>query len=360
MKIKRIAVIELCILVLLPGSIFAARVEVKGIGTYYYKGGIAFPSNQPREKEKQAATELAKTNAWKNFVASLNVAKQQAIFAHEKEVLQQLDQFIIDVVLIDMYKEKDSRTLSVVVRVAFNDEVVSQLLERLSLGGASVARSKDSLFAFLFIARKATSVTQFDARRTDVVQTEISSDGDAAELTSTNKRAVGGSTLQKMDVSEYAVSSSQDLDAAMGEILTTAGIEYVGYDDIVAGCGAPAVASFRSEFVESDELLAATRSAIISAARSNDCNVKYFAYGTVDSDIPGVDGATGLRRVFVSVRSQLWDISRKLPRKIDSVGPKQYFGLGPDFNVASRNAIAAAARDLARTLVDQLNSKGIR
>jgi len=56
----------------------------------------------------------------------------------------------------------------------------------------------------------------------------------------------------------------------------------------------------------------------------------------------------------------LWDISPKLPRKIGSVGPVQYSGLGPDQSVASRNALQNAARETARSLVDQLNARGIR
>jgi len=77
----------LSVVALFQLSAFAARVEVKGIGTYHYNGGVVFSNGKPTEKETQAATELAKANAWKNFVATLNVAKQQAILAREKEVL---------------------------------------------------------------------------------------------------------------------------------------------------------------------------------------------------------------------------------------------------------------------------------
>jgi hypothetical protein len=144
----------------------------------------------------------------------------------------------------------------------------------------------------------------------------------------------------------------------MGEMLTTSRIEYVGYDDIVVNCEGVPVSTFKDQFVNSDELDPQTRKKIIDAVRR--CEVPYFAYGTIDTGIAKVDPVTGQQQVFVSVRSQLWDITKKLPTKIGSVGPKQYSGLGPDQDIASKNALILAAKDLANTLLDQLNAKGIR
>lgn len=247
-----------------------------------------------------------------------------------------------------------------VVRVAFNEEAVTQALAKLTVGnGQQAARSQDSLFSFLFMARKATSITQFAARRNTVQKVDAAAttaaDGGTSDMRSDS---TGGSSQQKEDAVTYAVTSSQDLDAAMGEVLSTAGIEYVVYDDIVSNCKGVPQKKFQAEFVESDELSPQTRADLISAARA--CEVRYFAYGTIDSEVASIDPVSGSQKVFVSVRSQLWDISKKLPRKIGSVGPKQYAGLGPNQTVARRNALGIAARDLARTLVDQLNAKGIR
>jgi hypothetical protein len=144
----------------------------------------------------------------------------------------------------------------------------------------------------------------------------------------------------------------------VGEVLTVSGIEYVAYDDIVSTCNGLPPKKIQDEFVNADELSPATRNAAINAAR--ECGVRYFAYGTLDSEVATTDPVTGSLKVFVSVRAQLLDISARLPRRIGSVGPKQFAGLGPNQTVASRNALALAARDLGKTLVDQLNAKGIR
>jgi hypothetical protein len=333
----------------------AQRVELKGVGSAPWDA----KQNAPADAEARAAHE-AKLAAWRAYVAAQGTARQQAIAAHEAAFLANLDKLIIDTVVVATQKDADAHALKVVLRVAFNDESVNQMVSKLTVGnGEQAARSQDSSFSFLFMARKATSITQFDARRTDVRKAEaVNAGADDGGVTATRTMTSGGSSLQKADAVTYEVGSSQDVDAAMSEVLTTSGIEYVDYNDIVTNCHGMAPKRFQSEFVQSDELSPDTRAAVIKAAR--ECEVRYFATGTIDTEVASVDPVTGNQKVFVSVRSQLWDISKKLPRKIGSVGPKQYSGLGPNQNVAGRNALALAARDVIRNLVDQLNAKGIR
>jgi hypothetical protein len=331
----------------------AQRVELKGVGSAPYDA----KQNAPADAEARAAHD-AKLAAWRAYVAAQSTGRQQAIAAHEAEFVANLDKLIIDSVVVA--SQKDAGTLKVVLRVAFNDESVNQMVSKLSVGsGEAAARSQDSLFTFLFMARKATSITQFDARRTAVRQAEaVNAGADDGGVTASRTLVSGGSSQQKADTVTYEVGSSQDVDAAMGEVLNTSGIEYVGYDDIVSNCHGVAPKRFQSEFVQSDELSPQTRADVIKAAR--ECEVRYFATGTIDTEVASVDPVSGNQKVFVSVRAQLWDISKKLPRKIGSVIPKQYSGLGPNQNVAGRNALALAARDVIRNLVDQLNAKGIR
>ncbi|VXC57002.1 hypothetical protein [Massilia sp. 9I] len=333
----------------------AQRVEMKGVGSAAWDA----KQSAPAEAEARASHE-ARLAAWRAYVAAQNTARQQAINAHEADFVANLDKLIIESTVVATQKDAEAKTMKVVLRVAFNDESVNQMVARLTVGqGEAAGRSQDSLFSFLFMARKANSITQFDARHSRVAKAEVA-DTQAADggVTATRSLTVGGSSVQKADAVTYEVSSSQDVDAAMGEVLNTSGIEYVGYEDIVGNCHGPAPKHFQAEFVQSDELAPQTRMEVIKAAR--ECEVRYFATGTIDTEVASIDPVTGNQKVFVSVRSQLWDISKKLPRKIGSVGPVQYSGLGPNQNVAGRNALALAARDVIRNLVDQLNAKGIR
>jgi hypothetical protein len=56
----------------------------------------------------------------------------------------------------------------------------------------------------------------------------------------------------------------------------------------------------------------------------------------------------------------VWNLEKRLPRKVASVGPVQKQGLGPDAKVAMRNALNIAAEEAAKEIVAILNSKGIR
>jgi hypothetical protein len=334
---------------------FAQRVELKGVGSAPWDAKL----NAPADAEARAAHE-ARLAAWRAYVAAQSTARQQAIAAHEADFLANLDRLIIESVVVATQKDADAHALKVVLRVAFNDESVNQMVAKLSVGnGEQAGRSQDSLFSFLFMARKATSITQFDARRTSVRQAEaVNAGADDGGVSASRTLVSGGSSQQKADTMTYEVGSSQDVDAAMGEVLNTSGIEFVGYDDIVGNCHGVAPKRFQAEFVQADELSPQTRADVIKAAR--ECEVRYFATGTIDTEVASVDPVTGNQKVYVSVRTQLWDLSKKLPRRIGSVGPKQYSGLGPNQNVAGRNALALAARDVIHNLVDQLNAKGIR
>ena len=351
----------LILIVVLPSSVLAQRVEVKGVGTHSYQG-IGGAS----DADKQKALASAKVSAWRNFVATFNQAKQKSIGEiSEQLVLENLDKFTMDFTVVDERTDTSLKIISVVVRVAFNGETVSQFLEDRTVGGKSrtAVRSRDSAFSFLFLARKSTAVTQFDVKTTTIKEAETTtavkeSDSNEVGTTSSSKVTTGGSTVRKEDKAVYAMESAEDIDAAMGDVLTTAGIDYIAYNDVVGSCAGVAPEAIREEFVNADEFTADTRKKVISAVR--ECEIKYFAYGTIDAGLSDVDPVSGNKRVFVSVRAKLLDVSQKLPRQVGSVGPKQFAGLGPDQVVAKRNALTVAANELARALVDQLNAKGIR
>jgi hypothetical protein len=348
--------IAAALLLSIASPALAERVELKGVGAAAYdaKGG----QNAANAAEARAVGE-ARQAAWRNFVAAQTPSRQQVIARHEAEFGASLDKFIIESVVVA--SQKDAGNIKVVVRVAFNDEAVARMVSDLSVGGgnAQAPGGQPSVFTFLFMARKATSITQFDARRSAVRQAvAANSTADDGGVTATRNVTVGGSSLQKADAVTYEVTSSQDIDAAMGEVLQAANIDYVGYDDIVNACHGLPKQRFQAEYVQADELSPQTRGEVINAARA--CDVRYFATGTIDTEVATIDPVTGGQKVFVSVRSQLWDLSKKLPRKIGSVGPTQYSGLGENQSVAGRNALALASRDAMKSLVDQLNAKGIR
>ncbi|MBP0132884.1 MAG: hypothetical protein ITD31_05825 [Nitrosospira sp.] len=357
---KTILILIICFI---PSVVFAQKVDVKGLGTITYEGSVF--SNEPSDSDKKNAIEAARMSAWRNYVATFNSAKQRTLMINEAVITANIDKFITDLQIIDQKIIPSLNTYTVLVRVGFNPGLIDQFIESQSVGNGlpgsqrSATRSTDSLFALLFMARKEISVKQFETRKTKIKEaTSTTSSDDEGGVSARTSNTEGGNSLRKADDIKYAVSSSQDIDAAVGEVLNTANVEYAGYDDIVSNCGGISTAEFKAEFVDDDELSPQTRAKVIGAARV--CGVRYFAYGTIDTGLNDTDPVSGNKRVYVSVRAQMWDISHKLPRKIGSVGPIQYSGLGPDQTVAGRNALRIAAKEAARDLVDQLNAKSIR
>jgi uncharacterized protein with GYD domain len=153
------------------------------------------------------------------------------------------------------------------------------------------------------------------------------------------------------------VTSPEDVTAAMSDVLDTSGFEVAAYDDVVANCGGVDRSSVMNEFSASDDMSGQTRRSVIAASRQ--CGASLFATGTIDVGVQDTDPVSGNKRVYVSVRGQVWDIRQPLPRMVASVGPVQFAGLGPDDTVATRNALNLASRAAAKTLVDQLNAKQI-
>lgn len=361
-------------------SVWAQKVDEKGVGSVTWEQKSSWGSDKgPSPEDKQRAIASAKISAWKNLTATFTQAQTKLLASSGEEFQKNLDNYITDTVVVDEKVDPSSRTIAVVVRVGFNMRAIEQALDSQSantgsgLASAAPAGREGSQFMFLFMSRKASSVKQFQEKRIDIHEesTKRGKSGgrmereggasvrvaETAENTSVSRTASGGSVEHKEDKMAYEVASSQDVDSAMGDVLTTSGIEFVSYDDVVSNCGGADSAAIKKEFSAKDDMSRDLRAKIIDAARR--CEIRFFAVGTLDIGMQDVDSVTGNKRVSVSVRSQLWDIGKRLPKKVGSIGPVQYAGLGPDQSVAMRNALVLASKEAARGLVDQLNAKKV-
>jgi hypothetical protein len=351
------------------GAVFASQVSVLGTYTSTASGGVF--SSEPSRQERDAALAGAKLNAWRAYAGRFTQSRTRQLTAHEKEADAKIDQFLSNVNVVDEEFDKKTGTFKVAVRAVVNETRVDEFFSQ--LGGAA-KRGDGGLMAFIFLARQQDSVKSFDAKRTQIDQVSVSTtagettvdsssgaaeaSGEQASVTKTNKRVTGGSTERKSDRIAYRVSSSENIDAAMSDALTTGGYEIASYADIVAECGGETLEKIRGEYVASDELSVPTRKKLLDGARA--CEVRFMATGTLDIGAPDTDPVSGSRRVVVSVRGQVLDLQQKLPRRVASVGPIQYSGLGADEQIAMRNALNNAAKASAHALIDQLNAKGIQ
>jgi len=226
-----------------------------------------------------------------------------------------------------------------------------------------------SVFVTLFVARQADSAKVFKAKKTNISKSSSlnsskqiarASGGKAVSSSSTESMSrsdTGGSVTRKSDKIIYKVISSEDVNNAMSKKLTEAGFETSDYDAVVSECGGVEPSKIQKQFMVADNLPRKTRSSATRASR--ECGVKFFAIGSMTADVARTH-QSGLKQVFVSVRGTVYDISKRLPRKVGVIGPVQYGGMGPNEDIARRNALVLAGGKAAATIVNQLQKKGLK
>ena len=375
MQVKSIIVLlfALICIVLFVGLMFVAEktaqaqeISVKGSASQAFDSGIF--SSEPNAKMKKQVLEAAKLAAWKRYTSSFNSAKARSYNALETSFLSNLDKYILDHQIIDAFVDETAKSYSIVIRMSINGTAVEEMLNSNSAAGAQMGEG--SYFTFLFLARQTASQAKFfdkvinmSTSDTKVLAEEsISSSGGetvaGVETKTAEKTVTGGSVVKKADKLEYVTVSSMDINTAISEELTVAGFEVVDYVDVVDACGGAEPDQIATEFSQADDISRQTRKLAIAGAR--ECDVSYFALGTLDVGMNDIDPVSGLDRVYVSVRGQVWSIVKRLPKKVVSVGPIQFAGLGPDAQVARRNALLLAGREAGSIIVDQMNMKNLR
>lgn len=346
--------------------VFAGVAEIRGTVAVPYSTGLF--SSTPDASSDAAALHAAKLAAWDLYTARFNDAKMKVYLANKERFAGNIDEFVKNLVIVDQQADTASHTLRVVVHAEVNETAVDSILDSTSVASRQGTGSGSTL-VFVFLAREATKAKSFDTRvakvtRIDSSKTSMEKADDSDDVEATGNRSseiqettYGGSAESKRSQVVYEVSSPEDVTAAMSDVLGTSGFEVASYDDVVANCGGVDRSIVMKEFSASDDISAQTRHSVIEASRK--CGASLFATGTIDMGVQDTDPVSGNKRVYVSVRGQVWDIRQMLPRKVASVGPVQFAGLGPDDTVATRNALNLASRAAAKTLVDQLNAKQI-
>jgi len=366
MKIFKGFISFIIVLIFISTNGFALAKEFKGKAVIPYKSS-AF-SSKPSDKIKHEAIEKAKLNAWKNYTRSFSMARQKMYKNMETEFLNHLDEYTVDYTILADKINKDNKTYTVMVRIKINESAVDSKLRAESAAGR-LNSGEGSNISFIFVAREASEIKSYDARKTKITKSESktmaeekSAIGNGSMLAGESKKSMkkvqtGGNTIRKADKIKWSVSSSQDLDDTINEILSPAGFEVVDYNDIVDECGGTELEMIKDEFSANHEISRRVRKSALRAAR--ECEVSYFAMGTLDVGMHDTDPVSGLKRVYVSVNARVWNIEKRLPKRVVSVNSDTFSGLGPNPQVAKDNALKKAATSAARIIVDQMNAKNL-
>ncbi len=325
-------------------SLQAAESEAKGKGSF-----TGNTCDKMGRDDKKATIETAKKKAWDSYTATFGQAKMQEYNKIEKEFLNNLDDFITETTVVDSISNKDLNLCDLLVKIKVNEEKINAKFKAKSSVG-NVDSGEGSTISFIFVGRQITSSKSFEAKKVSMESLE--------ETKNTLKKTTGGSVEKKSAKEKYEIIATTDFDSAFNQVLTENGFESTDYNDVFSNCGGASSSIIKSEFAKNDEMSAANRKKAIDGAKK--CEVRYFASGYMNVSVPEKDPVSGNEIVYVSINGMVWDIAKKLPKKIGSVGPVQYSGLGPDQNTARRNALIKAASEAAKIIVSQLNSKNIK
>ncbi|CAM8343585.1 hypothetical protein MCEMOHM34_00741 [Candidatus Methylopumilus universalis] len=336
--------------------------ERKGVATTIFTSG-----SKPSDNEIKEAQDKAVAAAWDSYTAEFNSSKMKQYMLVKDDIKKNMKDYLISFVLIENQVNKDSKTITSIVKVKINESALDSKLSILSAAGQR-ASGEGSTIAFIFMVRQLDSTTVFKDKETSITQKKtakkstdsMKGDTDSLATDSFDKTTSGGSIEKKSATLKYRLLnnsvSSKDIESSMNSVLSPNGFEVSSYDDIVAECGGTPRNKIEKEFIETNDMSVETRKIVIKASR--DCEVKFFSIATLDVGVSEKDSA-GNQSIVVSVRADVDNIEKKLPKKVASIGPLQARGSGSDEQSAAREAIKNAAVEAAKVIVDQLNAKGL-
>ncbi len=164
------------------------------------------------------------------------------------------------------------------------------------------------------------------------------------------EKTTSGSIDKKSEVVRYRSYSPEEIEAKVTEVFNKA--DFTVVPTFESGINRD---KFLKDFSGGDDITDATKKETVDLTKTKGINL--IAVAMLDVGREQIDSATGLSKVYVNVMGYILDSRGKFTKKIASVGPIQYSGLGENPKVAKVNALVSASTSAAKDLVDQLRAK---
>lgn len=333
----------------------AWSAEQKATGSVDY-------GNMLNSEEKSEAEKVALRKAIELWIVEKHPSQYKNYQKVESEILSNIEDYILDYVVLD--EEKKNKRYTVVVRAKINEPKLNfKLLEP----SEAVVGGGNELISFVFVARE--QVGKISRKEKTASQTKAQtqaigkqrSDNQASQSKSqTNTVQVKEQRKKLADEILWDVSTTNEVDVAMGDVFTEAG--YFVQDAAILEDETGnmlSINAFVNDYKQGDDVSPQTRKEAIQGLRGLSDPIQYFALGTLDIDEQIVDPKTGNIKVAVSITGQVLSI-RHRGAAVAKVGPELAFGEGPTLLVAKNNALKNAAKLVAQKLVAKLSARNIR
>lgn len=357
------------VMLLLAFSLNAQIVKKQVLASIPYEPAGLFGGKVPDEAFLRVESEARKMAYQQYLAENCPPAKRQILERMEATIQAEFSSVVPQLQRLGEPRvDKEEKRLEISATVGVDASRIEALINRESgtVGvGNPVASEDRAPMVFVFVARKISAITTSDGKRVDFVkntkqqaETEgqsAGSDGISVDysIEDLEVKEYGGKSIDKAQEVEWSIESVSSVDSAVNETFTQAGYECTDPAD-VDGFD---VAAFRGDYSKGDDVTPETRRAANDLLREYE--VGFFATGRMDISLPQKHEVTGLPQVFVKVEAKVSDLSKKLPRTVASVSGEYFQGAGENVQVATQNALLAAARQTSQKLVDQLRAKGL-
>lgn len=332
---------------LFPLLVHAQVIQAKGVGTLPYAGAVS-----PEVKER--AYVKAQLNAIEHYFAESGEAESDNFDAIESKIADNLDKFILNVVILNEQDQASLHKYSVAVRVELN---VAKLRNTLR-GASAVSKASDAVksqLVYVFVGREVASARAFDVRTLKREEAEVQS---TAARQGVHRAAVqvesGGSETRKADDVAYRLLPMANVVTSITSVFSQGAFLVADPAFVIGDKDFKAI---NKDFSAGNDLGPATMRSVVATLRK--AQVPLFVIATLDVGAPSQDPASGMARVAVSVSCRVLDLSNPMPREVVSVPAIQIFGVGSDNQVARDKGLKDAALAAAREVVSRLNAKRI-
>ena len=413
---KQMSVIALAILFLFctASLSFAEYKKIKAIGTIETKFIKTATTGQKKE-----AIENAKKNAMDKYIAGLDSQRIRMLNNFKDELYKNINLYVPEVVPLNDGKWENGYW-SIDVEASINEAQIEELINKYAQSNSKKNAEENLSFVFVarevesvkeFMGEKAEKTAEGGVYKENLGVSEQANVKSSEKLAATTNEKVGenakkklgiagsaeqgvvskasteevkyqgeatskyqgsetskyhgnmsdetknvyekttsGSIEKKSEVVKYRSYSPEEVEAKVTEVFNKADIQVVPTFEVGIDTG-----KFIKDFSIGNDITDATKKETVDLAKSKGLNL--IAVGMLDVGREQVDQATGLSKIYVVVTGYILDLNGKFTKKIASIGPVQYSGIGENPKVAKVNALNNAASAAAKDLVDQFREK---
>ncbi len=362
---------------LLSFSVNAQYVNLKGLAT------IKFQTTLTGDDKERAIT-AASMNAIERYFAEKGEAQDQVFENNREKIEKGLEKLIQNSIVLAEQVTQDTKRYQVTVRVELNEARLKNLIKQ-GTAATMAGDGEKSNIVYLFTARQANSVKQFDDRVVKInqvsVQREVNANSKVSgtegekisgnqvstnagksvnarmDASATVKRESGGSVTSKSDEIAYQVLPMGGYKPAVTSIFTQSGFAALDSDFVLTEAD---IKSINADYASGNDISPATLKNVFKTLKASKEKIKYLVIATIDVGLGSVDGSSGMRRIGVEVSGRVLGVEGNIPREIASVPPVQQASLGVDDGAARTAALKKGAEVASREIIAQLNNNGIK